>query len=178
MKDNNGPKPPADMEDNSKNYSVKEFYKQELGVDSPKDLKIDKIKKMAGKKLKKIDPEILKKYLEVNPALAATLTDVVKGLTSSITNIKETQKARYELLKVMVNSGHLTGDQIITALKIIQELEKDDNVIIHEVVDSLKKIGGYVLMGIAAAAAAFFGADSLNSQSKGKGRKKKKKILQ
>ncbi len=125
--------------------------KKKLEINDIKDLKDPKIqtKFLYLIKDKEISIKYAKEVLKIIPELRRAFSEVLKTMDSIGTSLEETKRNRWEVLREIAKSGALSSDQIIEAMKILQEIEK------NEVIDyttifkrALGILGGLLAMAI------------------------------
>jgi hypothetical protein len=125
----------------------KEELLKKLKIDNIKDLKNPKVQKkfIDVVKANEISPALLKDILAIVPELTTAFTMVIKAMSDIGTSLEETKRLRWQVLQQVASSGNLTGDQILEAMHILQEIEKNERIDW----ESVFKIAFSVIGGIA-----------------------------
>lgn len=109
---------------------TEEELKSILDIESLDDLKKPSVqKKFIGKiKNNELAPELLKSALAVVPELINAFTEVIKTMGEIGKSLEETKRIRWQILQELAASGNLTGVQILEAMNIIAEIEKNESI--------------------------------------------------
>ena len=101
----------------------------------------------------RISEALIKELIVAIPELAKAFSAYVVALSNVGCEVEKTKQVRWEVLKECATQGVLTGDQILEAMKIIQDCEKNDPKINWEKVNNIAlevaKGLGYVALLVA-----------------------------
>jgi hypothetical protein len=124
----------------------------ELGVTSLAELKASpEAQAQLTKFASSLSPDLLRHILGVVPELAQALQATIRAMEGIGTSLEESKRARWEILKELAKTGKLSGDQILEAMRIIQEIEKNETIDWSVVLTTaLKYVGGAVALTLTA----------------------------
>lgn len=98
-----------------------------LGIKNIKELKEDEGAQERFVKMSyRVSPEIIKKVIDIVPSLIEVYSEVIKKSSDIAQSLEETIRFRWQALVVLANTGLLTGDQIIEAMRILAEIEEKE----------------------------------------------------
>jgi len=118
---------------NNKNKLLKK-----LKITSLDQLKDSEIQKEFIPIASTLSPELIKEAITAVPELAKVLTEVIKSMKDVGVSLEETKRVRWEALKKAADSGILTGEQFLDAMKIIQEIEKKEHIDWNKLLDIVR----------------------------------------
>ena len=133
-----------------------------VGSSSLRDLVGDgaALRALAGE-IANMSPEELRVLLAAAPELIKALNVTISSIGEVGISLEETKRHRWSVLKAMAESGTLSGDQILEAMRLIAEIEQ------KEKIDWIA-LSGIVVTGIGAIAAVIWGAVKLIGREGGK----------
>jgi membrane-associated HD superfamily phosphohydrolase len=127
----------------------------ELHIYSIDELKEESIRKRLFELTRqgRISEALIKELIVAVPELAKAFSAYVVALSNVGYEVEKTKQVRWEVLKECATQGVLTGDQILEAMKIIQDCEKNDPKInwekVHNIALTATKGLGYVAILVA-----------------------------
>jgi hypothetical protein len=121
-----------------------EELKKILNINNLDELKKPEVQKRFLSKSNELSPELLKTALTVVPELITAFTEVIKAMGEIGTSLEESKRVRWKILQEITKSGDLNGDQILEAMKIIQEIEKNENIDWESIFRTALKVLGVI----------------------------------
>ena len=123
-----------------------EKLKKILNINNLDELKKPEVQKIFLGKIKsnELSPKLLKTALTVVPELTSAFTEVIKAMGEIGTSLEESKRIRWEMLQKITKSGELNGDQILEAMRIIQEIEDNENIDWESIFKTALKVLGVV----------------------------------
>lgn len=123
-----------------------EKLKKILNINNLDELKKPEVQKIFLGKIKsnELSPKLLKTALTVVPELTSAFTEVIKVMGEIGTSLEESKRIRWEMLQEITKSGELNGDQILEAMRIIQEIEGNENIDWESIFKTALKVLGVV----------------------------------
>ena len=98
-----------------------------LGIKNIKELKEDEgAQKRFVKMSYRVSPEIIKKVIDIVPSLTEVYSEVIRKSSDIAQSLEETIRFRWQALVDIANTGLLTGDQIIEAMRILADREGEE----------------------------------------------------
>ena len=138
----------------STSIRTQEEVLNKLGIKNIKELKEDKGAQERFVKMSyRVSPEIIKKVIDIVPSLIEVYSEVIQKSSDIALSLEETIRFRWQAFVDIANTGLLTGDQIIEAMRILAEIEDKER---KRIWKTLMKII-YVTGGIIATILAIIG---------------------
>ena len=113
-----------------KSINTKDELKTKLDINDIKELNSKKNQKKFIEIIKdnEISPELFKEILTVTPILAETFNQMFRTMGDIGNSIEETKKLRWEIIKELAMKDKLSSDQILEAMKLLKEIEKNESI--------------------------------------------------
>ena len=117
-----------------------------LGISEISELQDPENQRKLVEKAKEVEiaPELIRGILRAIPELATAFTEVVKAMKGIGVSLEETKRLRWEVLQQIAASGVLSGDQVLEAMGIIQEIEQGEGIDWESVFKTAFKVLGAI----------------------------------
>ena len=123
-----------------------------LEIDSEEEFKDEKNQNKLLDLLRenRISPKLAKDLLSIVPDLTKAFTVVISTMGEIGKSLDAVKKHRWSILKEMAASGTLNSEQIIEAMRIIQEIEEKEHIDWKEIVKmAFAFVGGLAVLAVA-----------------------------
>ena len=123
---------------------------KKLGIKNIKDLERPEIqaKFLMLCKDKKVSTTLLKRLINQIPSLVDAFNNLINNMSEIGKSLHETQQVRWEVLREISKTGELSGEEILEAMKIIEKIEKNENVDWERVIVETAKAAGKIALAI------------------------------
>ena len=103
---------------------------------------------------KQLSPANLQQLLVTVPELKQGLVETIKSVESVGKSLEETKRHRWSIIKQLAESEALTGAQVLEAMQIIREIEREEKIdwgkIVQNVVQGLGAIAIFAVAIVSA----------------------------
>ena len=103
---------------------------KKLGIKNIKDIEKPEIQAKFFELCKdnQVSTTLLKRLINQIPSLVDAFNNIIKNMGEIGTSLHETQRVRWEVLREISKTGKLSGKEILEAMKIIEKIERNENI--------------------------------------------------
>ena len=123
---------------------------KKLGIKNIKDLEKPEIQDKFFElcKDKQVSTTLLKRLINQIPILVEAFNNLINNMSEIGKSLHETQQVRWKVLREISKTGELSGEEILEAMKIIEKIEKNENVDWERVFVETAKAAGRIALAI------------------------------
>jgi len=114
----------------------------------------------------RIAPRVLNELLMSIPDLAKAFSATISAMEGIGRSLEETKRLRWDVLRDIAKSGEMSGDQVLEAIRIIQEIEANEGIDWTKVLEkTIVVLGSALTVVLAAVVAILAGGGGRNSRA-------------
>jgi len=139
-----------------KQIDSKEDLKEKLKIDSLRELNEEEVQRrfIELATSQRISPELLKEVLSTVPKLTSAFVGVVRSMADVGVSLEATKQKRWDVLQTLAQSGSLSADQMMEAIKLIAEIDQKESIdwnrVFDKALDVLKVVATVALVAVVA----------------------------